>query len=249
MKTKIISNISVDCVVFGFDVETKSINVLLIERSLKDEKTGSLLVNDHVLTGYHVKENETLDDTASRVLKELTGLNNQYKQQFKAFGDPNRLMNEKDIIWAKNKKFNLRTLTIAYYFLLPMTAIDFGNIKSNAKWFSVKELPVVGFDHKQIINEAYEDLKEKSLHGPIIFELLPDKFTVKEIQDIYESVLGIKIDNRNFRRKVLNKKYIIPLDEKQIGVSKKPAQLFMFSKDIYQKIDKKGYLINDSYPI
>jgi len=247
--TEIIPNISVDCVVFGFDVDTKSISVLLIERCLKEKRTNNFIINDHVLTGYHVLINETLDETASRVLKELTGLTNQYKKQFKVFGNPNRLMNEKDIVWAKSENFNLRTLTVAYYFLLPTSEVGLENVKKNAKWFPVNNLPELGFDHKEIIKEAYEDLKIKSLHSPIIFELLPDKFTIKELQDIYESVLGIKIDNRNFRRKVLKKKYIIPLDEKQLGVSKKPSQLFMFSKDIYLKIDKKGYLINDSYPI
>lgn len=249
MKPNIIPNVSVDCVVFGFDVKMKSIDVLLIERQLKDLETDTFLVNDYVLTGYHIFQTETLDEAASRVLKELTGLDNLYKEQFKVFGDPNRLMNEKDIIWAKSEKFNLRTLTIAYYFLLPTSEVGLGEVKSKASWFPIKDLPVLGFDHKQIINEAYEDLKIKSLHSPIIFELLPDKFTIKELHDIYESVLGIEIDNRNFRRKVLKKKYIIPLDEKQLGVSKKPAQLFMFSKDIYLKIDKKGYLLNDSYPV
>jgi hypothetical protein len=82
------------------------------------------------------------------------------------------------------------------------------------------------------------------LSEPIIFELLPYKFTVKELQDVYESILGVEIDNRNFRRKLLTKKYLIELDEKQVGVSKKPSQLFMFSKDIYQKIYKESYLIS-----
>jgi 8-oxo-dGTP diphosphatase len=100
------------------------------------------------------------------------------------------------------------------------------------------------FDHKDIINEAYADLKEKALYKPIIFELLPDKFTFNELQDTYESILGNEMDNRNFRRKLLTKKYIIALDEKQVGVSKRPSQLFMFSKDVYQKIYKESYLIN-----
>ena len=108
----------------------------------------------------------------------------------------------------------------------------------------MNELPKLGFDHHQIIVEAYEDLKIKCLQDPIIFELLPDKFTINEVQDVYQSILGIEIDNRNFRRKLINKKYIVPLDEKQIGVSKKPAQLYMFSKDIYTKMFQKNYLIS-----
>lgn len=246
MDSNVISNVSVDCVVFGFDVEKKTIKVLLIERQLKSEATNEFLVNDHVLTGYHIFEKESLDEAASRVLEELTGLSNLYKKQFKVFGNPNRLMNKKDIIWAENEKFNLRTITVAYYFLLKSSEISIKCISKKAKWFDINKLPVLGFDHKQIINEAFEDLKTKSLYSSIIFELLPDKFTIKDLQDLYESLLTIKIDNRNFRRKVLSKKYIIPLDEKKIGVSKKPAQLFMFSKDIYKKIERKGYLVSDA---
>ncbi|MDO6492515.1 MAG: NUDIX domain-containing protein [Cellulophaga sp.] len=242
MEQKKILNISVDCVVFGFDTITKSLNVLLIKRYL--EKDKEVLVDDYVLTGYHVYEDETLDQTATRVLEELTGLRNQYKKQFKAFGDPNRLMNKKDLVWIRNEEFNLRTITIAYYFLLKTDDVDLNKNKYNAKWFPVNNLPEVGFDHKNIILEAYEDLKVKCLSEPIIFKLLPDKFTINEVQDLYQSILCIEIDNRNFRRKLINKKYIIALDEKQVGVSKKPAQLYMFSKDIYDKMFQKNYLIS-----
>ncbi|MFD2541493.1 NUDIX domain-containing protein [Lacinutrix gracilariae] len=244
MEPEKILNISVDCVVFGYDINTKSLNVLLINRFLESEDKKEVLVNDYVLTGYHVYKNETLDDTATRVLKELTGLTNQYKKQFKAFGDPDRLMNPKDIIWIKNEAFHLRTTTIAYYFLLKTEDVNLKNNKNKAKWFPVNNLPEVGFDHEQIILEAYEDLKVKCLSKPIIFKLLPDKFTINDVQDLYESILGIEIDNRNFRRKLINKKYIIALDEKQVGVSKKPAQLYMFSKDIYDKMFQKNYLIS-----
>ena len=242
MEVKKISNLSVDCVVFGYDTDTKSLNVLLIKRYL--ESKDEVLVDDYVLTGYHVYENETLDDSATRVLEELTGLTNIYKKQFKAFGDPDRLMSKKDLIWIQKEEFNLRTITIAYYFLLKTEDVDVKNNKYKAKWFSINDLPELGFDHKQIVLEAYDDLKTKCLQEPIIFELLPDKFTINDVQDLYQSILGIEIDNRNFRRKLINKKYIIPLDEKQVGVSKKPAQLYMFSKDVYNKMFQKNYLIN-----
>ncbi|WP_040281749.1 NUDIX hydrolase [Psychroserpens damuponensis] len=242
MKSEKILNISVDCVVFGYDINTKSLNVLLIERYL--ESKGNVIVDDHVLTGYHVYTHETLDQTATRVLKELTGLTNQYKKQFKAFGNPDRLTNEKDLLWIKNEEFNARTITVAYYFLLKTEDVNLENNKNNATWFPINNLPNLGFDHKKIIQEAYEDLKVKCLSEPIIFKLLPDKFTINDVQDLYESILGIEIDNRNFRRKLINKKYIIALDEKQVGVSKRPAQLYMFSKDIYDKIFQKNYLIS-----
>ncbi|MDO6596671.1 NUDIX domain-containing protein [Oceanihabitans sp. 2_MG-2023] len=242
MKPEKILNISVDCVVFGYDVNTKSLNILLIKRYL--ESKNEVLVDDYVLTGYHVYTHETLDDTATRVLKELTGLTNQYKKQFKAFGNPNRLTNAKDVLWIKNEEFNSRTITVAYYFLLKTEDVDLTNNKNNATWFPVNDLPELGFDHEKIIKEAYADLKVKCLSEPIIFKLLPDKFTINDVQDLYESILGIEIDNRNFRRKLINKKYIIALDEKQVGVSKRPAQLYMFSKDIYDKMFQKNYLIS-----
>ncbi|WP_179353921.1 NUDIX hydrolase [Winogradskyella vidalii] len=244
MESEKILNISVDCVVFGYDTNTKSLNVLLIKRYLASKTTNEVLVDDFVLTGYHVYKTETLDDTATRVLKELTGLTGQYKKQFKAFGDPDRLLHPKDIIWIENAEFNLRTTTIAYYFLLNTEDVDLETNKNDARWFPVNNLPELGFDHEQIILEAYEDLKVKCLSEPIIFELLPDKFTINEVQDVYQSILGIEIDNRNFRRKLINKKYIIALDEKQVGVSKKPAQLYMFSREVYDKVFQKNYLIS-----
>ncbi|MHA7944761.1 NUDIX hydrolase [Formosa sp. 3Alg 14/1] len=244
MESKKIKNISVDCVVFGYNTTEKTLNVLLIKRYLESPAHSEILVNDYVLTGYHVNEDETLDETATRALKELTGLSSLYKKQFKAFGDPDRLLNEKDQLWIKNEGFNSRTITVAYYFLIKTEAINLNQNKYHAKWFPVNALPELGFDHESIILEAYEDLKIKCLSEPIIFELLPNKFTINDVQDLYESILGIEIDNRNFRRKLINKKYIIPLDEKQVGVSKKPAQLYMFSKDVYEKMFKKNYLIS-----
>ncbi len=189
-------------------------------------------------------ETEKLDETATRVLKELTGLDNLYKKQFKSFGSPYRLMNEKDIIWAKNQDFNLRTITVAYYFLLQTYEVNLQDNKYDAQWFPIQNLPELGFDHLDIINQAYEDLKSKAMYKPIVFELLPDKFTINELQDIFESVLDIEIDNRNFRRKMIAKKYLVALDEKQLGVTKKPSQLYMFSKDIYNKMYKNNYFIS-----
>ena len=141
-------------------------------------------------------------------------------------------------------KFNPRTITVAYYFLLKTEEVDIKDNQYQANWFPVRDLPNLGFDHKQIIMEALEDLKIKCLSEPIIFELLPDKFTINEVQDVYQSILNIELDNRNFRRKLISKEYIIALNEKQVGISKKPSQLYMFSKDIYMKLFQKNYLIN-----
>lgn len=242
MDLRIIPNLSVDCVIFGFN--TNSLSVLLIERKLKKSGSDVTVVDDYVLTGYHVFKDETLDQSAARVLKELTGLDDIYKKQFKTFGDPDRLVRKKDKIWATDQDFNARTITVAYYFLLPTHQISVQNSKFKAQWFPVNKLPELGFDHEQIIKEAYEDLKLKVVNEPIIFELLPDKFTLNELQTVYEAILDDKMDNRNFRKKVMGKKYVIPLDEKQTGVSKRPSQLYMFSRDVYDVMCKKSSIIH-----
>nr|WP_320119603.1 NUDIX hydrolase [uncultured Marinifilum sp.] len=235
-----IPNISVDCVVLGFD--TSCINILLSKRKLQmyDEKYP--IIDDWVLTGDHVFKSERLDESAVRIFKGLTGLEKVYKKQFRTFGNPERIKNEKDLLWVKSLGVNPRTMSVAYYFLLPAQLIELKD--DNTSWFPVKKLPQLGFDHKEIISRAIEDLKQKVMSEPIIFEFLPDKFTLNELQLAYEAVLDIEIDNRNFRKKAIGKTYIVRLDEKRVGNSKKPANLYVFSKDIYEKTNNKNQIIN-----
>ncbi|MGQ8336233.1 NUDIX hydrolase [Sunxiuqinia sp. A32] len=235
-----LSNVSVDCVVFGFD--NSCINILLTRRQLcmHDEKYP--IIDDWLLTGQHIFKSEKLDESAVRVFKDFTGLDNVYSQQFRTFGNPDRIKNEKDLLWVKSRGGSTRTMSVAYYFLLPTELVSLKD--DNLKWFSVNELPQLGFDHKEIIMKAYEDLQQKVMIEPIIFEFLPDKFTLNELQIAYEEVLNIKIDNRNFRKKAIGKKYIVPLEEKRKGISKKPANLYMFSRDIYDRIANKNQIVN-----
>ena len=234
-----IPNISVDCVVFGFDQD--GIHILLSKRMLYmyDDKYPE--INDWVLTGDHVFKSERLDESAERIFKGLTGLNEVYKKQFRAFGNPARIKNEKDLLWLKSIGVNPQVMSVAYYFLLPTSRVH--QLDENTKWFPIKHLPQLGFDHEEIITRAHGDLKQKVMSEPVIFELLEDKFTLNELQLAYESVLDIEIDNRNFRKKLIGKTYIVPIDEKRIGTSKKPASLYMFSKDIYEKLRNKNYII------
>jgi 8-oxo-dGTP diphosphatase len=133
-------------------------------------------------------------------------------------------------------------LSVGYYFLVPVGNVELKD--EQTKWFSINKLPKLGFDHRDIINRALEDLSEKVMTEPVIFELLEDKFTLNELQLAFEAVLGIEIDNRNFRKKALSKSYIVSLDEKRVGGgSKKPANLFMFSRDIYNKTSNKNQII------
>ncbi len=236
-----ITNIKVECVVFGFDGD--EINILLSKRTLQmyDEKYP--VVDDWVLTGDHVLKSERLDQSAARIFKSLTRLDDVYKKQFRTFGNPERIKNDKDLLWVKSQGDNSRTMSVVYYFLLPTHKVMLKN--ENIQWYRIKNLPLLGFDHNEIITRAYADLQQKVMSEPLIFEFLDDKFTLNELQLAYESVLDVEIDNRNFRKKAIGKTYIVSLDEKRVGgASKKPAKLYMFSKDIYEKTSNKNYIIN-----
>ncbi len=235
-------NISVDCVVFGFD--SSNIKVLLMKRKLHMHDNKHPIIDDWVLTGQHVFKSETLDKSATRIFKDFTNLDNVYKKQFRTFGNPERIKNEKDLLWVNSRGTNPRTMSVVYYFLLPHKLVPTKN--TDLQWFAINKLPLLGFDHKEIIIEAYKELRKRIMTEPLIFELLPDKFTLNELQVAYEAILNIEIDNRNFRKKAISKKYIVPLDEKRVGASKKPANLFMFSKDVYEKTANKNYIINST---
>lgn len=241
----IIPNLSVDCVVFGFDL--KQLNVLLTKRELKDENGVDKLISDYTVQGHHVLQGENLDEAAQRVLMEKTGLNNIYLEQFYTFGGLNRMMAEKDRKWIKHEDLDIadHVISVGYYSLVDSSVIMPDQEHQQTKWFPVKDLPELGFDHKIIIEKALSFLQKKLIQEPIGFELLPEKFTLTQLQLLYEAILGTKYDRRNFRKKVLQMKYVIPLDEKQKGVAHKPAQVFIFSKDVYKrtKTEKFGFSI------
>lgn len=235
-----VPNISIDCIIFG--LSTNGINILLSKRVLNMHDDQYPVIDDWMLTSGYVMKDESLDEAALRIFNNLTGLKQVYYKQFGTFGNPDRVKNNKDLLWMLSRDINPRVISVAYYFLLSKEKVTLKN--KNVKWFSIKQIPQLGFDHEDIIASAYDDLKQKVLTEPVIFELLPDKFTLNELQQAYESVLDIKIDNRNFRKKIISKTYIVPLAEKRTGVSKKPANLYMFSRDIYEKTKSKHQLIN-----
>ncbi|HEY4789244.1 MAG TPA: NUDIX domain-containing protein [Bacteroidales bacterium] len=240
---KIIPNISVDCVIFGFDLE--KLNILLVERELSDPETGTLIIKDHTLTGYHIFEDENLDDAAYRILKGLTGLDNIYLEQFYSFGRTDRVTSEKDQLWLKhiNQGFADRILTVGYYSLIDNTKVTLSLKDRKIQWFPIDVIPEMelAFDHKQIFYKALEALRLKVITDPVGFELLPDKFTLTQMQKLFEALLGFPIDKRNFRKRVSQMPYIVPLKEKQKDVAHKPAQLYLFSREVYEKT-KKGKL-------
>lgn len=246
MIQKIIPNISVDCLVFGFDFKTQRLHIVLNKRELISEETGETIISDYTLAGHHILEGETADEAAKRVVYNITGFDNLFLEQFHTFSKVDRLSGEKDQIWIDHLKLNIpeHVFTVGYYALVNKNKLVLDEYHQNAAWFPIDELPPLGFDHEEILEKGIEFLRKKFKLDPIAFELLPERFTMLQLHKLYEAISGITLDNRNFRKKVAKLKYIIPLDEKQKGVAHKPAQVFLFSKEVYEKTKKEKVIIN-----
>ncbi len=224
-------DISVDCVVFGFD--EKKLKVLLIEQKQPgtDQKVSRL---QSALPGDLVQDDESLDDAALRVLKELTSLQGIYLKQFYTFGDPMRVKNLKDQEWLRIFRAHpeRRVITVGYYSLVSLE--DYkpkaSSFAGKTRWLDVYEIPELAFDHNNVVDKALDMLRHELIADNIGFELLPEKFTLSQLQHLYEIVLDKKLDKRNFRKNILKIDRLKPLDEKQQGVLHKPAQLYKFQK-------------------
>lgn len=228
-------DVSVDCVIFGFDNER--LNILLIETKIPDiiKHAG---IKRFALPGDLIFENEDLDDAAKRVLKELTNIEGIYLKQFYTFSDPDRLTKEEiDRLWLKNFRENpdARVITTAYYSLVKMEEFEpsASSFANEAIWLDIKELPRLAFDHTQIFNKALQVLRHEIVNSDIAFELLPEKFTLSQLQLLHEIVLNKKLDKRNFRKSIKKLDQVVPLPEKEQGVMRKPGQLFKFQADFY----------------
>jgi len=235
-------HISVDCVIFGFS--TNQLKVLLIRRAFTDPSGRQ--INDHKLPGDFIAIDEDLDLAASRILEELTGLKDIYLQQFALFGRPDRISSGVDIAWLNmtTGREIQRVVTAAYYSLINITETnsEFA-IKNNATWIDILQVPDLAFDHEEIIRKGLAHLQDRLRIEPIGFELLPGKFTIRELQTLYEVILGCTLDNRNFRKKILKSKYLVQLEEKQSGVAHKPAYYYSFDRAIYEqhKTENPGF--------
>ena len=232
-------NVSVDCVIFGFDLE--KLNVLVIDR-------GEIELAENVrmaLPGNLIYNNENLDQAAYRVLEELTSLKNIYLEQIGAFGDLNRICKEADRAWLQSIRAEpeARVITVAYFSLVKME--DYmphaASFAKNAAWIPANEITDLAFDHYDILQAARNKLKEKIKIQPIGFNLLPEKFTLSQLHKLYESILDKELDKRNFRRKVQKLDILTQLNEKQEGVPHKPSELYKFNEEKYQEITQNGY--------
>lgn len=233
MSTDLIYNphVSVDCVVFGFDGE--KLKVLLIERIIKEQNE---LFNDKKLPGSIIMADEDLDDAASRVLNELTGLKNIYLSQFRSFGGPDRTKNPRDIHWLENTmqmKIG-RIVTVAYVALIKIDRkIQVKNEDTQANWYDINEVKQINmaFDHARIIEKGLEYIRHNlEIEPHLLFELLPGKFTLTQLQNLYDKVHQIRSDVRNFRKKVAQWPWVVTLNEMESGVAHRAARLYKFDK-------------------
>ena len=214
--------LTVDCVLFGFD--EGELKVLLIQRGLQPFK------GQWALPGGFVRLDETLDAAARRELEEETGLRNVYLEQLYTFGAVDRDPRE-------------RVVSVAYYALVKSAEhVAIGATDaSDAQWYPMANLPKLAFDHREILKVALERLRNKVRYEPIGFELLPPKFTLSQLQHLYEAVLQTELDKRNFRKKILSMGLLLALDEQIRTGAHRPAQLFRFDARKYQALRKRGF--------
>ena len=224
-------NISVDCVVFGFDGER--MKVLLIERQIKEQQE---MYNDKKLPGSVIYKEENLDDAANRVLYELTGLKNIYLRQFYSFGDPNRTKNPRDILWLEDTiRLKIeRIVTVGYMALIKISRkIQVASENTTAHWYDLEDIQKItlAFDHSEIIQKGIEHIRHLLDREPyLFFELLPRKFSMSQFRTLHDTVHQVTSDVRNFQKKASKLPYIVALDEFEENVPHRAARLYKFDK-------------------
>ena len=210
--------IGVDCIIFGLN--KGELSILLAKRQFEPEK------GKWSLMGGFVQEGESVDDAAKRVLVELTGLDDVYMEQVGAFGEDDRDPGE-------------RVVSVAYYALINFDEYDRLKVmEHNAQWISINDMPLLGFDHPQMIEKARELMRQKVSHEPIGFNLLPKLFTLTQLQGLYETILGEPIDKRNFRKRISEMNCIEKTDQIDKTRSRRGAALYKFNDRTYRRDQK-----------
>ncbi len=218
--------VAVDCIIFGYDILEKEIKLLLIKRSFEPAK------GKWSLEGGFVEESESLDEAAYRILRNLTGLDIVYLKQSYSYGEIKR-------------DPGARVISVAYFVLIPIMDINEELAKQNgAQWRSISKLPELIFDHSEMVKKSLTNLQNQIKIKPVGFELLPEKFTLVQLQDLYEAIYQRKVDKRNFRKKILSMEILEKLDEKERETSKKGAFYYKFNKDRYEILKQNGFYFN-----
>ena len=209
--------LSVDCVIFGFD-ENK-LKVLLIRSDLKKYKSKWSLLGDLV------KPEEDLEASAYRILKQRTGLNDLYLEQVHTFGEVNRHPAG-------------RVVTAAYCSLINIQNHRLKILDNELHWHEVESVTELAFDHKRIFDTCYAWLQKRVQRHPLGFSLLPSKFSLRELQNLYEAILNIKLDRRNFRKKFFSMDFLVDMGEDEQNVPHRPGRLYKFDYEKYEKKKK-----------
>ncbi len=212
--------VTADCVIFGFD--GVSIKVLLVQRGIEPFK-GSW-----AFPGGFMKMDETAEECAKRELEEETGLKDTTVEQFHTFSAVGRDLRE-------------RVITVAHYALVRISDVKGGDDAANARWFAYDEIPSLAFDHDQILRMAVNRLKERICFEPIGFELLPEVFTMAELQNLYEAILGIKFNRRNFYKKMLKLEILVEAEKRPVGTPSRVPTKYRFNEAKYAELKQKGF--------
>lgn len=217
--------LAIDCCIFGFDGE--HLKILLIKRNFQPE------MGKWSLMGGFLKSTEDLEDGAKRILNDLTGIDNIYMEQLYSYGNINRDPVE-------------RTVSICFFALINIQEHNIEEAKSkNGYWFDFNNKPELIFDHDQMVEKALNQIRYKAALHPIGFELLPDKFTIPQLQKLYEAIYGTILDRRNFSRKILSTKLLIDTGEKNKNSSTKKATLFRLDQAKYEsQFNAFHYFVN-----
>lgn len=212
--------VTTDCVIFGFD--GTRLNVLLIERGIEPYK------GRWAFPGGFVRMEETAEECARRELQEEAGLEADYMRQFHTFSTLNRDPRE-------------RVITIAYYALVQLSDVVGGDDARRAQWFALDEVPRLAFDHDVILRQAITELRQQIHFEPIGFELLPREFTMTQLQRLYEAVLGVKFDRRNFYNKMRHLGLLVETGETKMLPNRKEAILYTFNRENYIELKERGF--------